>query len=220
MPDQTGEPQQRGRRSRAWRGMGLRGLVGLTAVGATAAVVITATASAVPASAGTHPQGHANALTETTSSSAGNMTVKVSYTTGPRGRIKVGSVSYAGDSNKKVKSPVLTFMFGPAFPVPVSRGSKAPSIAEFKGPRTIHAVALAIVIRIKPSELKDFSGSLPARLFKGINRHGGLLGGETLTASLAHGQFAKKAKFRKQRKPINVIFQPVMQTGMILNPSL
>jgi hypothetical protein len=216
VPDLTGELEQNGRRNKSWRRIGARGLIGMSAIGATAAVVLTAAASGAPATAGTHPLGHRNGLTETTSSSAGNMTIKATYTTGPRGRIKLGAVSYVGDSSKSIKKPVLLFTLGPAFPVAVTRRAPAPGEEQFKV-RNIRVPAFFFVLRLKPGELKDFSGTLPARFLRSVNRHGGLLGGETLTVSLARGQFSR-VKVHSGHKSVSVFFQPAMQAGMILNP--
>ncbi len=212
MPDQTGEPRQAGSRTAGWRRIGRRGLVGLSAAGATAAVIITAAASGAPASAAAGAaQAHTNALTETTSSSAGNMTVKATYATGKRGRIKLESVSYVGESSKKgFKHPVLIFTLGPGGPFTLRYQKGKPVRAHFP--------AFQVILRLKPSELGDFSGTLSAKILASVNRHGGLVGGETLNVSLAHGKFPK-APVKKGHRQVHFTIQEIMQVGMILNPA-
>jgi hypothetical protein len=141
MPDLTSErpPEGRGRR----RTITQRSVSGLSALGLGAAVLITGAAhhAAAPASPIAAARG-VTTLTETTSSAAGTMTVHVRYRP-TRAGAELVAITYSGSSHASVRHPSLTFTLSK----PVAGGTAAVSIA----------------IKLSPSELGHFTGSVPLR---------------------------------------------------------
>jgi hypothetical protein len=160
-------------------------------------------APVAPAAAGA-PRG--NTLTETTSSPAGDMTVQVKYGYEARGKIKLLSVTYSGDSKVAVKKPTLIFMLGPA-------NLAGPPWKQYRNQSQsakVHGFFLFFV-SLRAADLHNFAGSLPARDINATNRKGGLIGNETLSVTLASVVKSKAGSLQVQ-------VRPVMQDGLVLTP--
>ncbi|HUJ06317.1 MAG TPA: hypothetical protein VLX31_09460 [Streptosporangiaceae bacterium] len=211
MSDQVGADQREARAGgRGRRKVGLRtSLAGLSVAGVAAAVLLTTAAAGVQGAAAaessTSMRG-ATTSTVTSSSAAGSLTVQVKYVSGPKGGIKIDSVTYSGGANVKVSRPALMFTFGPAGPMPPAPGQR-------KVHKNKRAPAFFVVLRLKVTSAASFSGALPARLLATLNKHGGLrlgpFGGESVSVTLTSGG---QVTHRRQ-----ITLHPVIQAGLLLS---
>ncbi len=196
--------------------IGRRTAAGISVAGLVAAAILTSVASSAPASAAAGSPGLPSGQTtvsQTTSSSAGTMTIQVMDHRGRHG-LKVASVTYSVSSAAAIKSPTLTFVFSPSGPllvppVPPRKLHRVP-------PRKLHRVlprklplrVLVFTVNLKGPQT-SFSGALPAKEIAALNQHGGLPGGYTLTVNL--GSIIKKTKR-------GIAARILMQEGLVLNP--
>ena len=196
---------RRGDRRRR-RAIAQQSLGGLSVAGVAAAVIFAgaAGAPAAPASSGALLGG--NTLIETTSSPTGDMTVQVKYRYEPRGKIKLLSVTYSGDSKVAAKKPSLIFMFGPA---DLSGPPQEQHRSQWQSVK-VHGFFLFFV-SLRGADLHNFAGSLPASDIDATNRKGGLIGNETLSVTLASVVKSKAGSLQVQ-------VRPVMQDGLVLTP--
>ncbi len=173
---------------------------GLSVAGiATAAILTGAAASNAASTTAQIPAWARNATTLDggTASAAGKMTVTLTDTPRRHGGLRLTSVQYAGaSSTAHIKNPALIIAIRPAGPlcVTIHRAAAAASASLASGgptpvrcttPGRKHVRFLVLAIRLKLHSLPNFSGKLPVALLKKINAHGGVLGGEALTATLA-----------------------------------
>jgi hypothetical protein len=164
---------RRGNRRRT-RTIAQRSIGGLSAVGLGAAVLFTGAAhhlSGNPAAAGTAVS--ANTITETSSTTAGDLTMRVKYKYLPHGNIRVESVTYAADTKKAVKKAAALFVFGPGL---------APSkknLFLFIGESSVSHAG------------HHFSGSLSAKILSHLAKDGVLAGNGSLRISLGQGLITK-----------------------------
>lgn len=195
---------RRGDRRRR-RAIAQQSLGGLSVAGIAAAVIFAGAAAAPVAPAAAGATG-GNTLTATTSSPTGDMTVQVKYRYEPRGKIKLLSVTYFGDSKVAAKKPSLIFVFGPANlpgPPQMQHRSQWQSVK-------VHGFFFFFV-SLRGADLHNFAGSLPARDIDATNRKGGLIGNETLSVTLASVVKSKAGSLQVQ-------LRPVMQDGLVLTP--
>jgi hypothetical protein len=169
---------------------------GLSVAGLIAAAILTSVVSSAPASAvaGSPASPGQNTVTQTTSSSAGTMTVEVKDHRGRRG-LTVATVTYTFTAAAAIKRPALNILFVPSVPPLVHR-------------RLANRRIVAFHVNLK-GPLTTFSGALPARVIAMVNRNGGLQGGYTLMANLA-------SIIKKTRRSITASL--VMQDGIVLTP--
>jgi hypothetical protein len=184
---------RRGNRRRR-RTITQRSIGGLSVAGLSAVAIFTGTAGhlAAPASSSTAGRG-VTTLTQTASSSAGMMTIRVKYQGPGLRHVRLISLSYSGHSNVKVRHPVLIFTLA-SLPrgnfkchsstctVTAASGNTPPGGG--KG----SPGGVMLVIALKRSELGHFSGSVHVRLFN----HSKPQLNSTLTAALANLTHSKK----------------------------
>ena len=131
-----------------------RYLVGISAAGAAAGLILTGTATgnAAPASSSSGTSGsRVITLTSRTSSSAGQLTVVVKYEPGNRGAIKPLSLTFSGGSPLKFAHPALVFALRPV-PGPVNGR-----------PVQVKSRPFAFTAIIKIHDVHHFSGTLPVK---------------------------------------------------------
>lgn len=174
-----------------------RSAAGLSVASLVAAAILTSVAGSAPASAvvGSPGSPSQNTVTQTTSSSAGTMTVQVKDRRGRRG-LTVASVTYSFTAAAAIKRPSFNIIFAPSGPPLVHRPRVSRRIVVFhvnlKGPLT------------------TFSGALPARVLAQVNKNGGLQGGYDLRVNLAN-------IIKKTRRFITA--RLIMQEGIVLTPA-
>lgn len=200
-----------------------RGTAGLAAAGLAATMLVTAAGSSAlaaparPDHSAARTSGSArmsqpaasrntSTVTQTATTSAGDLTVTVRYRTGHRLRPTVLSVSYSGGAKVHVKQPSLIFAFAPRFPLQV-RTRPHTAAYYLKAGRPLRIIFFQV--RIKAGQLGHFAGSLPARDLKVLNRDRGLGPIPTVNTTLAHFP-------RRSGGPVTI--RPVLQNGMILLP--
>jgi|HubBroStandDraft_1064217.scaffolds.fasta_scaffold07267_6 hypothetical protein len=163
-----------------------RSIGGLSLAGIAVAAILTGTARSTPAApaAGAATASSTQTLTETTSSTAGNLTVVVRYRDKPRGKLDILSVNFSGHSHVKVKNAVLAITFRPP-------------------PGAYPQVAISWLSLLRPGQLAGFSGSVPVKLLssgKGLNNP---LSGTTIRTAL-------QATNPKATRPGQTIMQEAM----------
>ncbi len=212
MSDQVGADQREARAGgRGHRRVGLRtSLAGLSVAGVAAAVLLATAAVGVQGAAAAESSASmrgATTSTLTSSSAAGNLSVQVKYVSGPKGGIKIVSLTYSGGAKVKVSKPALMFVFGPAGPL-----LPQPPVHK-KVHKNKSARAFFLVLRLKVTSAASFSGALSARVLATLNKHGGLragpIGGESVSVTLTSGGQVTR---RKQ-----VTLHPVIQAGLLLS---
>jgi hypothetical protein len=152
---------------------------GLSAAGITVAVLLASGGAGVHGVAADGGATASNALTQTTSSAAGRMTVNVTYRNAGHGKITLVSVTCAGDATATVTKPVLIFSLTSSATLVSQPGSKP----GHQGLPRVTADS-TFVVRLRPSGLSDFTASLPASFLASVRRDGDLTAGETLTVTL------------------------------------
>ena len=186
-----------------------RSLGGLSVAGIAAVVIFTGAASGAPAApAASGAARSATTVTETTSSATGTMTIEIKYLNPRRGKITPLSVTYSGTSKAAVKRPAVVFVLGPApapWRHPANLGTTGQTAAN-RRPRIF-----AFVVSLRPNGLHEFSGSLPMRDIRAINRGGGLAGNDTALVTLAS---------KISLTPHTVELRPLIQAGLVLTPRL
>jgi hypothetical protein len=90
------------------------GKVAAVGLGAVAILAVTAAQAAAPSSSGA-ARG-ITTVTETTSSPAGSMTVKLRYRPLPHGKLKLLWLGFSGAANKYIKNPQINIEFRPPRP--------------------------------------------------------------------------------------------------------
>jgi hypothetical protein len=131
-----------------------RYLVGISAAGAAAGLILTGatTGSAATASGASGTSAsRVITLTSRTSSSAGHLTVLFKYEPGKRGAIKALSLTYSGGSPLKFAHPALVFALRPG-----------PGPANGK-PVQVKSHPLAFTLILKIPDVRHFSGTLPVK---------------------------------------------------------
>jgi len=174
-PLAVAEVMRRGNRRRA-RAIGQRSLTGLSVLGVGAAVVATGVLHPAHGPAGNAAAGtsaHGTTVTETTQSSAGTLTVKVTYRDAARDKIKPLSISFAGKS-KVTRHASVVFSFEPTFcgGQPEGSGCTSAWVPEF-------------VITARVNKAGGFAVSLSRRTIADIIRANRLRGDQVMTVSLA-----------------------------------
>jgi hypothetical protein len=166
---------RRGQRRRK-RTIAQQSLGGLSAVGIGAAVIFTVGgAPAVPAASPTLAAGSSITLKQTTSSSAGTMTIQVKYQPQAHGRIKLLSVGFSGHAKEAARHPAFIVKLTPGASQASTRPSGSAGSAGLLPP---HVFFFPIMLR--PGEQHAFSGSLPASDIASTKSNEGLVDGELM----------------------------------------
>jgi hypothetical protein len=179
-------------------------LTGLSAAGITAALVLTGAASGAAASPAPQASPHVVTLTSSTSSSAGNLTVKVRYQIEAKGKLKALSATVTGGTPIKFKHPALLLALRPVLSPPGGRGQ-------------VPAPGFGFTIFLRVRSASHFSVSLPAKLLAIISKSISAPprrvspGGLVLQAVLA--------SVTGSRKPVNITTVLGLQVGVLLRPA-
>ena len=222
-PADAGQPATVTRQRWSPHRVSRRGVIGLSAAGLSAAMLVTAAASsafAAPArpdhsaarTSGTarvsQPAASRNTttVTQTATTSAGDLTVTVRYRTSHRLRLTILSVSYTGGAKVHIKQPSLIFAFASRFPLQV-RTQPHPAAYYLKSPRPVQVIFF--LVRLKAGQLGHFTGTLSARDLKVLNTVRGLGPIPAVNTTLAHFP-------HRSHGPVSI--RPVLQNGMILLP--
>jgi hypothetical protein len=171
---------RRGNRRRR-RTMAQRSAGGLSVLGLSAAVLITGAAHQPAAPASPTAAAGVTTLTETTSSATGTMTIRVRYRSVPSGWARLLSITYSGSARASAPRPALVLTLRPL--------SSAPA-------RRLYGVSVAI--RLSQSELGHFTGSVPLRLLRQLDKGKPVSG--TLIAVLG-GPFSPANHVKKHVSP-------------------
>jgi hypothetical protein len=123
---------------------------GLSALAAGAGLVLTGAASSSAAPA-TQASPRVITLTSSTSSPAGHLTVTLRYELTPSRAVKPLSVSYSGGSSLRLSHSAILFTLRPVAGTLFRRG------------RQVRTRAPGIVLILKISDLRHFSGRIPVR---------------------------------------------------------
>ena len=173
------------RRGNRWRRRTIaqRSVGGLTVLGLGAAVFVTGVAHGPAAPASSSGTDGVTTLTETTSSSAGTMTIQVKYRPAARNLtgVRLLSITYSGSAHARPQHPVLVFTLaesGAGRYCPIT--AKRCSVTLKKRKRGSPAVGVTIVLKLNRSELSHFTGSVPPRRLD----HSKPVQASTLTAAL------------------------------------
>lgn len=174
---------KRGNRRRA-RTITQRSIGGLSAVGLGAAVLFTGATHHLggnPAAASSAVTG--NTITTTSTTSAGDITMRVKYKYLPKRKIRIESVVVTADTRKLVKNPSAVFIFGPG----LSPSAKA--------------TYTFIGVGTQPNSGHHFTGSLPISILGRLGLHGAIAGNGSLRVSLGTGLISKpKAQHQNDGK--------------------
>jgi hypothetical protein len=191
---------RRGNRRRR-RVIGQRVAGGLSVLGLSAAVLVTGAVHGPAGPASPSAGARVTALTETTSSVAGKMTIQVRYR--PAARHGIGSrllsITYSGSSDASARHPVLVFML--TEPLNGACSVKVHGHGQPKGNGCRPPIVRTITLKLSRSELGHFTGSVPVRPLD----HGKPVPSGTLTASLGD----------QDQHQVSVL----MQEGLILGPA-
>jgi hypothetical protein len=181
-------------------------LTGVSAAGIAAGLVLTgaATGSAAPTSGGSGQEARAITLTNNTSSSVGQLTVRFSYKPGEGGSIKPLSLTYSGGTPLKIAHPALVFSFrlvpGPGRGKPVQVKAR---------PRP-----LMVIVRIR--DVRHFSGKLP---LKDLLRMGNWVGKPSRKArAVPTALIGATVASVSQKRPVRIAAPVGLQVGIILGP--
>jgi hypothetical protein len=209
VPELTDEVRQATRARRLTRlHLSRRSLTGLAVAGMTGVVVLTGAVSGAAASPATHGPSRVITLTNSTSSSAGHLTIQLKYELVSARAIKMISIKYSGGSPLKLARPALVVTLRPVIGLPLPRAGKPPR----QGP------VVTLVLRIR--DLRSFSGNLPTRFLvpvgKGVSmgvtppKREIVPAGAVLEASVASVS---------AHRPINFSAPVGLQVGLLFGPA-
>jgi hypothetical protein len=209
-PVPAGEQHQPAGRERRRR-IGRRPLAALSAAGVAAAVILTGAASSVPAASAATAAGRpvpaaapGPGVTENVVLPSGTMTIRVRYVRGSSGRL--AAVRYAGHARTGVRHAVLIFSVSSDLP---GRQVKPGAVVRVK---PTPATGIIWILKLKPSVVRRFSGSVPARVLASVNKYVRTRPGSTLTLVLGQAVTGKPGG----KPPIAV--RVVLPGGVVLFP--
>lgn len=183
-----------------------RYLAGVCAAGVAAGLVLTGTAtgSAAPTSEGSGRPDRVITLTNKTSSSAGQLTVRFSYRPGKDASVKPLSLTYSGGSRLRIAHPALIFSLRliPGF----VRGKPVQVKAR---PRPI-----TVVVRIR--DVRHFSGKLPIKDLRRMGWRFSKPSGKVLVVPTA--LLAASVASVSPKRPTRISVPLGLQVGIVLGP--